>query len=82
MGRLPKFTAEELSQYDGQNGSPAYVAYDGKVYDISHSFLWAEGDHQMSHYAGENLTHAFGRAPHTFEETLAAFPVVGVFIED
>lgn len=36
---MKKFTREELAQYDGKNGNPAYVAYKGKVYDVSVSFL-------------------------------------------
>jgi predicted heme/steroid binding protein len=30
-----KFTLDELRQFDGKNGSPAYVGYKGKVYDVS-----------------------------------------------
>ena len=33
--QLKEFTLEDLSQYNGSNGSPAYVAMEGIVYDIS-----------------------------------------------
>jgi predicted heme/steroid binding protein len=79
---LPTFTREELATYNGQNGAPAYVAYNGRVYDISHSFVWAGGVHEMSHDAGDELTESFGRAPHGFENRLALFPVVGLFVEE
>jgi len=51
------FTREELKKYDGSEGL-AYVAYDGKVYDVSQSFLWKKGIHQVVHHAGCDLTEA------------------------
>jgi predicted heme/steroid binding protein len=33
------FTIKELAGYDGSNGV-AYVAFEGRVYDVSPSFLW------------------------------------------
>jgi len=40
---MKEFTEEELAQYNGKNGNPVYVAYKGKVYDVSASFLWKDG---------------------------------------
>jgi len=37
---MKEFTEEELAQCNGRNGNPAYIAYKGKVYDVSASFLW------------------------------------------
>jgi len=48
------FTKEELKKYDGSKGV-AYVAYHGKVYDVSQSFLWKSGVHQVLHRAGCDL---------------------------
>jgi predicted heme/steroid binding protein len=70
------FTREELQRFDGREGRPAYVAFRGKVYDVSESFLWRGGKHQVLHQAGEDLTEAMQEAPHG-EELLARFPVVG-----
>jgi predicted heme/steroid binding protein len=70
------FTREELQKFDGREGRPAYVAFRGKVYDVSGSFLWRGGKHQVLHQAGEDLTEAMQEAPHG-EELLARFPVVG-----
>jgi predicted heme/steroid binding protein len=70
------FTREELQKYDGSDGS-AYVAYQGKVYDVSGSFLWKKGAHQVTHHAGRDLTEALGQAPHG-PEMLERFPMVGV----
>ncbi len=71
------FSAEELSQYDGKDGHPAYFAYEGKVYDVSESTLWKMGEHFGVH-AGEDLTGQLGNAPHG-TEVFASFPVVGTY---
>jgi len=74
------FTAKDLAQYNGKNGKPAYVAYKGKVHDVTDSFLWKDGRHQVLHSAGIDLTHAIEQAPHSGDE-LAKFPVVGILQE-
>ena len=60
---MREFTPEELTRFDGREGRPAYVAYRGKVYDVSGSFLWQRGRHQALHRAGEDLSGALPRAP-------------------
>ena len=75
------FTKESLAQFDGQHGRHAYVAYSGKVYDVTDSVLWEEGDHQGEHTAGVDLTAEMDDAPH-FPEELDSFPVVGSFATD
>ena len=70
------FTREELSKYDGKDGRAAYVSYMGKVYDVSHSFHWKKGIHQVMHRAGHDLTKDFKGAPHS-PELLDKFPMVG-----
>ena len=77
--RHRKFTVKELARYDGKNGSPAYIAYKGKVYDVSHSYHWKDGKHQVLHQAGQDLTEAMNAAPHG-EELLKKMPVIGIFI--
>lgn len=74
---MRKFTEKELARYDGRNERPAYVGYKGKVYDISSSFLWKDGTHQVLHKAGVDLTAALKQAPHS-EDVLKKFPVVGI----
>jgi len=32
------FNKNELAKYNGKNGTPAYIAYKGKVYDVSRSW--------------------------------------------
>jgi len=73
------FTKEELKKYDGRGGI-AYVAYAGKVYDISQSFQWQKGVHQVIRYAGRDLTDALEQAPHG-ADMLEKFPIVGELVE-
>lgn len=78
---LKKSSLEELKQYDGREGRPAYIAYNGKVYDVSESFLWMEGDHQGQHVAGKDLTDDMKLAPHG-EEMFERVKLVGVLIPE
>jgi len=77
MTSMKEFTQEELAQYNGKNGLPAYTAYKGKVYDVSGSFLWKDGNHQALHNAGTDLSAAMEQAPHG-DDILDKFPVVGM----
>jgi len=74
---MKEFTEKELALYNGEDGKPAYVAYKGKVYDVSTSFLWMDGNHQVLHRAGVDLTAALEQAPHG-EEARKRFPLVGI----
>lgn len=69
-------TRQELAQYDGQDGRPAYVAVNGTVYDFSSSPLWQAGNHQDAHRAGADLTEELKSAPHV-RAVIERFPVVG-----
>jgi predicted heme/steroid binding protein len=68
------FTKEELSKYNGQNGTAAYVAVDGIVYDMSSVFK--NGSH-FSHIAGTELTNAF--YSYHAKSAITKYPVVGKF---
>jgi predicted heme/steroid binding protein len=76
-----KFTKEELSRYNGRYNKQTFIAYKGKVYDVSESFLWQKGKHQATHFAGKDLTEEFSQVPHG-HDLLEKFPIVGVLIED
>jgi predicted heme/steroid binding protein len=78
-GAERRFTLQELKQYDGKNGRPAYVAYKGKVYDVTDNYLWPDGDHQGEHVAGRDLTQELANAPHG-EEALERVKLVGVLV--
>jgi predicted heme/steroid binding protein len=73
---MKKFTLAELAKFDGRDGRPAYIAYKGKVYDVSDKSLWDDGDHMGLHEAGNDMTAALEDATHG-EENLEDLPVVG-----
>jgi predicted heme/steroid binding protein len=64
LGELKKFTLKELEEYNGKDGKPTYMAYEGKVYDLSQSSLWGNGNHIGSHQAGRDITEELETAPH------------------
>jgi predicted heme/steroid binding protein len=69
------FTKDELASFNGKGGKPAYIAFKGKVYDVTESSQWLDGDH-LGHEAGQDLTMAIDIAPHG-EEVLEKMKVVG-----
>ncbi len=71
---LPIFNAQSLKKYNGQNGQPAYVAIDGKVYDLSSIFV--NGIH-YGFFAGQDLSRAF-QSQHV-TSILSKFTIVGIY---
>jgi len=67
---------EELSSFTGKDGSPAYFAYQGMIYNSSDSKLWRKGLHVGKHQAGFDLTDSLKLAPHG-EDRVFRLPVVG-----
>ena len=57
-------TSDSLRLFDGTEGHPAYIVYQGKVYDVSESDKWKEGTHFGRHTAGMDLSGALAGAPH------------------
>jgi len=76
LTELKKVTVQELEENNGKNGKPAYFAYKGKVYDVSESSFWLDGDHLGMHQAGKDLTEELEMAPHR-EETFQRVKLVG-----
>ena len=75
-----EFNLEELSQYDGSDGRPAYVAVNGIVYDVSLESAWGGGTH-FSLYAGKDLTAQFNVCHGGSIEVLKNLPQVGLLKE-
>lgn len=75
-----KITRKALEDFNGRDGKPAYVAYKGKVYDVTISTQWIDGDH-LGHLAGQDLTAEMEIAPHS-EEVMERMKVVGVLAEE
>jgi predicted heme/steroid binding protein len=72
-----EFTIAELAKYDGSGGSPAYVAVNGIVYDVSNEATWGGGTH-FGLYSGKDLTVQFQGCHIGMESILNKLPKVGV----
>lgn len=79
MTEQKKVTKQELEENNGKNGKAAYIAYKGKVYEVTQSSFWMDGEHLGMHYAGKDLTEELEMAPHT-EETLQRVKLVGELV--
>jgi predicted heme/steroid binding protein len=56
-------TRQELAVCDGDSG-PAFIAYQGVVYDVSGCSRWRQGLHEGMHFPGQDLTGEMQGAPH------------------
>jgi predicted heme/steroid binding protein len=72
-----RFTQDELALNNGTKGRPAYVAVEGKVYDVSESQYWKNGIHQKMHHAGVDLTEELRVSPRG-KEVLQDMVQVGI----
>lgn len=75
---MKEFNENTLKENNGDGSSPVYVAYKGKVYDITGSKLWKNGKHMNRHHAGNDMTTDIQAAPHD-PDVLEKFPQVGIF---
>jgi predicted heme/steroid binding protein len=73
---MEQYSLKELSRFDGRDGRAAYIAYRGNIYDVTDSFLWKGGRHQVLHDAGKDLTEELEKAPHG-EDLLQRVPIIG-----
>jgi predicted heme/steroid binding protein/uncharacterized membrane protein len=73
---MKEFTAEELLSFNGKDVNPAYIAFQGKVYDVTKSPLWAKGLHMKMHTSGRDLSAEISAAPHGVE-VLERYPQIG-----
>jgi len=71
---------EELAQYNGKDGQPAYVAVEGVIYDVTDVPQWAGGEHN-GYSAGADLTDAITQQSPHGTSVLADLPVVGTLVE-
>jgi predicted heme/steroid binding protein len=76
---MKQFTKAELAEFNGTDGKPCYIAYKGKVYEVTDNANFSDGSH-YSHPTGEDLTAVLNEAPHG-EEVFESLTVVGELIE-
>jgi predicted heme/steroid binding protein/uncharacterized membrane protein len=77
---MREFTPEELAGFNGKEGRPVYVAFQGRVYDVSQSRLWSRGSHMNRHPSGKDLSGEITAAPHG-PEVFGRYPQVGFLKE-
>jgi predicted heme/steroid binding protein len=75
---MKEFSKEELTKNNGKNGTPIFVAYNGKVYDVSKSHNWEDGNHENLHDAGKDLTEELETFTPHGADVLDKFPIVGI----
>lgn len=78
---LQDLNPDQLSQFDGKEGRPAYVAFNGTIYDVTGSRLWKDGSHFKKHAAGNDMSDVLKMAPHK-EDKIIAMPVVGKLLQE
>jgi len=61
---LPHMSAAQLKANDGKKGHKAYVALNGKVYDVSKVDEWKDGKHYKGMVAGTDLSSNIHLSPH------------------
>jgi predicted heme/steroid binding protein/uncharacterized membrane protein len=76
-----RFSLAELKEFDGKDRKPAYVAFNGKVYDVTKSKLWKAGRHMDRHLAGDDLSTSLVNAPHS-QEVFMKFSIVGELLTE
>lgn len=76
MNALPVFTKSQLALRNGQDKPEVWIAFKGKIYDVTSSRLWQSGKH-YEHWAGQDLTDELKDAPHT-SKVFDKFTVIGM----
>jgi predicted heme/steroid binding protein len=73
---LPSYSSAQLALRNGQDREEIWVAYEGKIYDVTRSRLWRNGKH-YEHWAGQDLSSELPDAPHN-ANVFDKFEVVGL----
>tara|TARA_R110000796_G_scaffold252642_2_gene390008 strand:- start:11693 stop:11929 length:237 start_codon:yes stop_codon:yes gene_type:complete len=75
---IKNYTRAQLALRNGQDRPEIWVAYQGRIYDVTSSRLWKKGMH-YEHWAGQDLTDELPDAPHT-EKVFEKFSVIGILV--
>ena len=60
---MMEFNKHQLALRNGNDREEIWIAYQGVIYDVTHSRLWKNGTH-YEHWAGQDLTDELQDAPH------------------
>ncbi len=72
---MKAYNRSQLALRNGQDKEEVWVAYKGRIYDVTSSRLWNAGKH-YEHWAGQDLTDELADAPHT-EQVFQKFQQIG-----
>ncbi|MDP2174770.1 MAG: cytochrome b5 domain-containing protein [Bacteroidota bacterium] len=73
---MQQYTLQQLALRNGQDKPEIWVAFNGKIYDVTESRLWRDGKH-YEHWAGQDLTLEIDKAPHT-KSVFEKFECIGI----
>ena len=73
---MNSYTRQQLALRNGQDKPEVWVAFEGKIYDVTSSRLWRNGKH-YEHWAGQDLTDELKDAPHS-QSVFEKFVVIGI----
>jgi predicted heme/steroid binding protein len=73
-------TLATLATYNGKSGQPAYIAFEGTVFDVSSIANWKSGSHHGVK-AGTDITDVFASSPHS-KSILKLAVVIGKLATD
>ena len=73
---LKRYTMEEISKFDGKDGTLAYVVINGRVYDVTSIKQWFNGKH-YGLTAGKDLTEYFNSCHKSEKNILKKLKIVG-----
>lgn len=68
-----------IEKNDGQNGNPAYVAINNRVYDVTHIPAWQDGTHHGNKAELDLTDVLFDYSPHK-DRVLVNLPKVGTLV--
>ena len=73
---MKEYTRSQLALRNGNDKDDIWVAFQGKIYDVTASKLWRNGKH-YEHWAGQDLTPELDDAPHS-KQVFEKFEIIGI----
>ena len=72
---IKTYSKAQLALRNGQDKDEIWCSYNGTIYELTHSRMWANGKH-YEHWAGQDLTNELKDAPHN-EKVFEKFKIIG-----